>query len=239
VRRVVKLSINLIDTADAYGPEVSERAIAEALYPYPRGLVIATKGGYTRPGRHWVPDGHPAHLKNACEASLRRLKIDRIDLYQFHTPDPKVAIEESIGALSEMRAAGKIRHVGVSNFSVSQVKRARAIVPIVSVQNHYNLGYRQSEPVLDYCERENIGFIPFFPLGFGNLPTAAGPLRPIAARLEATPAQIALTWLFHRSSAMLPIPGTSSIAHLEENERASGIKLSKSDFRTLAQFGSY
>jgi pyridoxine 4-dehydrogenase len=150
-----------------------------------------------------------------------------------------VAIEESIGALSEMRAAGKIRHVGVSNFSVSQVKRARAIVPIVSVQNHYNLGYRQSEPVLDYCERENIGFIPFFPLGFGNLPTAAGPLRPIAARLEATPAQIALTWLFHRSSAMLPIPGTSSIAHLEENERASGIELSKSDFRTLAQFGSY
>ena len=233
IKRAVELGVNLIDTADAYGPEVSENLIAEAIHPYPANLVIATKGGYTRPGPNsWVPNGRPQHLKQACEGSLRRLKLDRIDLYQLHTPDPKVPLEESITALAELRAEGKIRHVGVSNFSAEQVKAARKIVPIVSVQNNYNLAYRESEPVLDYCEAEGIGFIPYFPLGASNL-LRNKRLKEIASRVDATPGQIALAWLLRRSRAMLPIPGTSSVAHLEENTQARAVKLDDTDYRAL------
>jgi len=233
IKRAVELGVNLIDTADAYGPEVSENLIAEALHPYPANLVIATKGGYTRPGPNsWVPNGRPKHLREACEGSLRRLKLDRIDLYQLHTADPKVPLEESIAALAELRAEGKIRHVGVSNFSAEQLKAARAIVPIVSVQNNYNLAHRESEPVLDYCEAEGLGFIPYFPLGASNL-LRNKRLKEIAARIEATPGQIALAWLLKRSRAMLPIPGTSSVAHLEENTQARTVVLNDADYRSL------
>ena len=233
IKRAVELGVNLIDTADAYGPEISENLIAEAIHPYPANLVIATKGGYTRPGPNsWVPNGRPQHLKQACEGSLRRLKLDRIDLYQLHTPDPKVPLEESITALAELRAEGKIRHVGVSNFSAEQVKAARAIVPIVSVQNNYNLAYRESEPVLGYCEAEGIGFVPYFPLGSGNL-LRNKRLNEIASRVDATPGQIALAWLLKRSRAMLPIPGTSSVAHLEENTQARTVALDDADYRAL------
>ena len=235
LRRVVELGINLLDTADAYGPEVSEQIIAEALHPYPPDLLIATKGGYTRPSGQWVPDGRPQHLTNACEASLRRLKLERIDLYQFHTPDPRVPIEDSIGALAELRTSGKVRHVGVSNFSVEQIERARAIVPIVSVQNHYNVAYRSSEPVLKYCERHGLGFIPFYPLGYGRLSLHNRMLRKVARRYGATASQVALAWLLKHSSAMLPIPGTSRIAHLEENARAASLELSDADFRELKE----
>jgi aryl-alcohol dehydrogenase-like predicted oxidoreductase len=235
LRRAVELGINLLDTADAYGPEVSERIIAEALHPYPSNLVIATKGGYTRPSGQWVPDGRPQHLKKACEASLRRLKLERIDLYQFHTPDPRVAIEDSMGALAELRNAGKVRHVGVSNFSVEQIERACAIVPIVSVQNHYNIAYRASEPVLKYCERQGHGFIPFFPLGDGRLSRHNHFLRKVARPYGATASQIALAWLLKHSPAMLPIPGTSRIAHLEENARAASLELSVADFMDLKE----
>lgn len=235
LRRAVELGINLLDTADAYGPEVSERIIAEALHPYPANLVIATKGGYTRPSGQWVPDGRPQHLKKACEASLRRLKLDRIDLYQFHTPDPRVTIEDSMGALAELRNAGKVRHVGVSNFSVEQIERARPIVPIVSVQNHYNIAYRASEPVLKYCERQGLGFIPFFPLGDGRLSRRNDFLRKVARQYGATASQIALAWLLKHSPAMLPIPGTSRIAHLEENARAASLELSVVDFMDLKE----
>jgi pyridoxine 4-dehydrogenase len=233
IQRAIELGVNLIDTADAYGPEVSETLIAEAIHPYPANLVIATKGGYTRPGPNsWVPNGRPKHLKQACEGSLRRLKLDRIDLYQLHTPDPKVPLEESITALAELRAEGKIRHIGASNFSAEQVKTARAIAPIVSVQNNYNLAYRESEPVLDYCEAEGIGFVPYFPLGSGNL-LRNKRLNEIAARVDATPGQIALAWLLKRSRAMLPIPGTSSVAHLEENTQARTVALDDADYRAL------
>lgn len=233
IRRAVELGINLIDTADAYGPEVSENLIAEAIHPYPANLVIATKGGYTRPGPNsWVPNGRPKHLKEACDGSLKRLKLDRIDLYQLHTPDPKVPLEESIAALADLREAGKIRHIGVSNFSADQLKAARAIVPIVSVQNNYNLAYRESEPVLDYCEAEGLGFIPYFPLGSGNL-LRNQRLNEIATRLGATPGQIALAWLLRRSRAMLPIPGTSSLAHLEENTQARAVALEDADYKAL------
>ncbi|MHB8383054.1 MAG: aldo/keto reductase [Candidatus Binataceae bacterium] len=233
LRRVVELEINLIDTADSYGPAVSESIIAEALHPYPAGLVIASKGGYLRTGPNaWIPDGRPDHLRQACEGSLARLRLDRIDLYQLHTPDPKVPLEESIKALAELRSAGKIRHIGVSNFSLEQLQAARAIVPIVSVQNNYNLAYRESEPVLNYCETEGLGFIPYFPLGYGNL-LRNKRLNEIAARVHATPGQIALAWLLRRSRAMLPIPGTSSIAHLEENTQARNLTLDDADYRAL------
>ena len=233
LRRVVELGINLLDTADAYGPEESEQIIAEALHPYPPDLLIATKGGYTRPSGQWVPDGRPQHLTKACEASLRRLKLECIDLYQFHTPDPRVPIEDSIGALAELRTSGKVRHVGVSNFSVEQIERARAIVPIVSVQNHYNVAYRSSEPVLKYCERHGLGFIPFYPLGYGRLSGHNRMLGKVARRYGATASQIALAWLLKHSPAMLPIPGTSRIAHLEENVRAASLELSDADFLEL------
>jgi aryl-alcohol dehydrogenase-like predicted oxidoreductase len=235
LRRAIELGVNLIDTADSYGPEVSEKLIAKALHPYPPGLVIATKGGLLRPGPdRWTPDCRPAHLKEACEGSLRRLKLDRIDLYQLHTNDPRVSLEDSIGALVELRAAGKIRHIGVSNFSVPELKRARAIAPIVSVQNMYNMSDRKSDPVVDRCEAEGLGFLPWFPLAVGNLARGTSRIDAIAKRHHATPSQIALGWLLKRSPVMLPIPGTSSVAHLEENMAAAKVQLSDEDFRTLA-----
>jgi pyridoxine 4-dehydrogenase len=227
LRRVVELGIDLIDTADSYGPEVSENLIAEALNPYSDGLVIATKGGLLRtgPGR-WPSDASPKHLREACEASLRRLKLDRIDLYQLHSPDSKVPFEDSVGALKELRDEGKIRHIGMSNVSVEELERARAIVEVVTVQNRYSLEARHSEDVLDACEEAGIGFIPWFPLATGRLAEPGGPLDRIASEHDATPAQIALAWLLARSPVMLPIPGTSSVEHLEENVAALRIELS-------------
>jgi pyridoxine 4-dehydrogenase len=234
LRRAVSLGVNLIDTADSYGPDVSEQLIAEALHPYPPDLVIATKGGYTRPapGR-WVPDGRPSHLKQACEGSLRRLRLERIDLYQLHTPDDRVPFDDSVGALGELRAAGKIRHIGLSNVSLAQLKRARVIVPIVSVQNLYNLSDRSSEGVLAACERDGLGFIPWYPLGAGSIAKRRGILSKIAAQHNATPSQVALAWLLQHSPVMLPIPGTSSITHLEENMGALELELGTDDVRAL------
>lgn len=234
LRRAVDLGINLIDTADSYGPEVSEELIAEALHPYPDGLVIATKGGLTRTGPgEWPRDGRPQHLREACEGSLRRLKLDRIALYQLHAPDPKVPFEDSVGTLKELRDEGKIRHVGVSNVSVAQLRLARAIVPIVSVQNRFNLEDRSSDDVLEECESESLAFIPWFPLSAGSLAEPGGAAAEIAKSHEATPAQIALAWLLQRSPAMLPIPGTASIDHLEENVAAARIDLSEAEMQTL------
>jgi pyridoxine 4-dehydrogenase len=233
LRRAVELGVNLIDTADSYGPEVSERIIAEALRPYPEDLVIATKGGYTRSGGRWVPNGHPQHLREACEGSLRRLEVDRIDLYQFHTPDPNVPFEDSVWALAELRDEGKIHHVGLSNVGVRELEVAIDIVPIVSVQNRYNLTDRSSEAVLQASEREEVGFIPWYPLATGRLARPGGPLDEIAARHDATPSQVALAWLLGHSPAMLPIPGTSSVAHLEENVAAAGLRLSADEMTTL------
>jgi aryl-alcohol dehydrogenase-like predicted oxidoreductase len=236
LRRAVELDINLIDTADAYGPEVSERLIAEALYPYPDGLVIATKGGLTRSGpNQWHPNGRPDHLRQACEGSLRRLRLQRIELYQLHRVDPNVPLEESVGALIELREEGKIARIGLSNVTVDQLHRARALTPIVSVQNRYNLTDRADETVLDECEREAIAFIPWFPLSTGKLATQKGPLAEMANQHRATPAQIALAWLLHRSRVMLPIPGTASVKHLEENIGAAHIALSAEEVQELAE----
>ncbi|HZY56516.1 MAG TPA: aldo/keto reductase, partial [Rubrobacteraceae bacterium] len=235
LRRALELGINLIDTADAYGPEVNERQIAEALYPYPEDLVIATKGGLTRPGPgKWERDGRPEHLREACESSLLRLRVERIDLYQLHSPDPEVPFEESIGALAELRSEGKIRHVGLSNVSVGQLEQAQQIVPIVSVQNRYSLVERFSEDVVEICEHEGLGFIPWFPLATGRLARPGGPLDEIATRYDATPAQVALAWLLARSPVMLPIPGTSSIEHLEENVAAAAIELDEEEVAKLS-----
>ncbi len=244
LRRALELGINLIDTADSYGPEVSELLIAEALYPYPKDLVIATKGGLLRPGPgQWVPDGSPKHLREALQGSLRRLRLERIDIYQFHRPDPKVPFEVSVGELAKMRAEGKIRHVGLSNVTIDQLAQAQKIVPIVTVQNHYNLANResenmtaaQSEEMIDICARQGIGFIPWFPLATGELARSSGPLDQIAKRHNAKPSQIALAWLLQRSSTMLPIPGTSSVKHLEENVMGATIKLSREEFDALNQ----
>jgi aryl-alcohol dehydrogenase-like predicted oxidoreductase len=230
LRRAVEFGINLIDTADIYGPEVSERLIAKALHPYPEGLVIATKGGLTRPEPdRLVPDGRPEHLREACEGSLRRLGVDRIDLYQFHTPDPNVPFEDSVWALAQLRDEGKVRHVGLSNVGVRELEIAIDIVPVVSVQNRYNLTDRSSEAVLQACEREGVGFIPWFPLATGRLARPGGPLGEIAARHDATPSQVALAWLLGHSPAMLPIPGTSSVAHLEENVAAAALGLTEDE----------
>jgi pyridoxine 4-dehydrogenase len=236
LRRAVELGVNLIDTADSYGPEVSERKIAEALHPYPEDLVIATKGGFTRSGGRWVPNGHPRHLREACEGSLRRLGVDRIDLYQFHTPDPKVPFEDSVWALAELRDEGKIHHVGLSNVGVRELEIAIDIVPIASVQNRYNLTDRYSEAVLQACEREEVGFISWRPLATRRLARSRGLLDEIAGRHDATPSQIALAWLLGHSPAMLPIPGTSSVAHLEENVAAAGLRLSEDEIATLDKF---
>lgn len=225
LQRALALGHNFFDTADSYGPGVSETLIAEALHPYPAELVIGTKGGLTRPSRHrWDEDGRPEHLRQALDGSLKRLRLERIDLYQLHAPDPKVPYAESVGALAELQRAGKIRHLGVSNVDARQLEVARRIAPIVSVQNEYNIGNRESDGVLAACEKAGIAFIPWYPLG------AARALRParvkrVAARLGATPAQVALAWLLARSPVMLPIPGTSSLAHLEENAAAARLRL--------------
>jgi pyridoxine 4-dehydrogenase len=236
LRRVVELGINLIDTADSYGPEVSEQLIAEALHPYPEGLVIATKGGLTRSGPgDWGRDARPERLKDCCEASLRRLRLDRIDLYQLHAPDPKVPLEESLGALRELQQEGKIRHVGVSNVSVDELERSRGLVEVATVQNRYNLSDRDSEDVLEACEPEGIGFIPWFPLATGNLARPGGPLEEVAKAHDATPGQVALAWLLQRSPVMLPIPGTSSIEHLEENVGALEVRLTDDEMKLLEE----
>jgi aryl-alcohol dehydrogenase-like predicted oxidoreductase len=234
LRRAVELGVNLIDTADSYGPNVSEELIAEALHPYPEDLVIATKGGLTRtgPGR-WPADGRPEHLREACEGSLRRLRVDRIDLYQLHRPDPKVPYEESVGAIKELRDEGQVRLVGVSNVSVEQLETAREIVPVASVQNRFNLTDRGSEDVLERCAELGIAFIPWFPLSAGSLADPGGPLDEIARRHEATPSQIAIAWLLARSEVMLPIPGTSTVEHLEQNVAAAGIELSDEEIAEL------
>ena len=236
LRRVVELGIDLIDTADSYGPEVSENLIAETLHPYPEGLVIATKGGLLRTGPgQWPRDGRPEHLKEACEGSLRRLRLERIDVYQLHSPDPRVPWEDSVGAMKDLKDEGKVRHVGISNVSVDELERARSIVEVVTVQNRYNLEDRRSEDVLERCEELGIGFIPWFPLATGDLARSGGPLDRIAGAHDATPAQIALAWLLARSPVMLPIPGTSSVEHLEENLRAASIRLSPEQ---VAEIGS-
>ena len=234
LKRAVELGINLIDTADSYGPHVSERLIGETLHPYPEDLVIATKGGLLRDGPgQWRRDARPEHLREACEGSLKRLKLDRIDLYQLHRIDPRVPAEEPLGALAELREEGKIRHIGLSEVSVEQIQRAQQIVPIVSVQNRYNLTDRDSEDVLNFCEREGMGFIPWFPLATGDLARPAGPLDEIAARHEASPGQVALAWLLWRSPVMLPIPGTSSVEHLVENVAAASLELDEEEFAEL------
>jgi aryl-alcohol dehydrogenase-like predicted oxidoreductase len=232
LRRAVELGVNFIDTADSYGPYVSEELIAEALYPYPDDLVIATKGGLVRPGPGvWDADGRPEHLREACEGSLQRLKLDQIPLYQFHRPDPKVPLEESVGALVDLKDEGKIRHIGVSNFNEEQLHAAMRIVPIVSVQNMFSIAERSSEPVLAVCEIEDIVFIPWRPVDGGTL--ASGPVADIARAHGATPSQVALAWLLDRSTAILPIPGTSSLAHLEENVAAAEIRLTDEEISIL------
>jgi aryl-alcohol dehydrogenase-like predicted oxidoreductase len=234
LRRAVELEVDLIDTADSYGPAVSEELIAEALHPYPRGLVVATKGGLERQGPgQWSRNGRPEHLREACEASLRRLRVDRIDLYQLHAPDEDVPYEDSVGALAELQAEGKIRHIGVSNVSVAQLEQAREIVDVVSVQNRFNLGDRSSAAVLEACERHGIGFVPWFPLAAGELAEPGGVVDEIAERREATPGQVAIAWLLAHSPVMLPIPGTSSVAHLEQNVSAASLVLTDEDLRRL------
>jgi pyridoxine 4-dehydrogenase len=234
LRRAVELGVDFLDTADAYGPEVVERGISSALHPYPENLVVATKGGYTRqgPGR-WRTNGSPKHLREACEGSLRRLKLDRIDLYQLHRPDSRVPFDRSIESLARLREEGKIRHVGLSNVTAEQLERAREIVPVASVQNRYNLNNRRSEAVLRACEGEGIAFIPWLPLATGRLARPGGVLDEIRARHDATFAQVALAWLLAKSPVMLPIPGTSSVAHLEENVVAAALRLSDEEVRTL------
>ena len=239
LRRAVELGINLIDTADSYGPIVSECLIAEALHPYPADLLIATKAGFQRPGPNkWVEDGRPKHLRSAVEGSLHRLHLPRIDLLQLHRIDPKVAMEDQIGALVELQREGKIRHIGLSEVSVKQIEAVRRITPIVSVQNRYNLVDRNSEDVLEYCTRENIGFIPWFPLATGELAKHDGPLTRAAKRLKAQPSQVALAWLLRKSPVMLPIPGTSKVKHLEENTAAALIELDDSTMKELDHLGA-
>lgn len=234
LRRAVELGVNFIDTADSYGPGVSEEIIAEALHPYPKDLVIATKAGFDRPGPgKWVENGRPEHLKSACEGSLRRLRLSSIDLFQLHRIDPKVPAEDQLGALKDLQTQGKIKHIGLSEVSVGQIEQARKVVPIVSVQNRYSLTDRGSEDVLEYCERAEIGFIPWFPLGAGKLSRVEGAIAQVAERLKATPSQVALAWLLARSPVMLPIPGTSSVEHLEENIAAADLKIDRETMREL------
>jgi aryl-alcohol dehydrogenase-like predicted oxidoreductase len=236
LRRAVELGVTLIDTADSYGPRVSEELIARALHPYPAGLVIATKGGFERSGpNRWETNGRPAHLREACEGSLRRLKLDRIDLYQLHRLDPKVPAADSLGELARLQQEGKIRHIGLSEVGVDEIAHARTVVEVVSVQNRYNLAERGAEDALDYCEREGIGFLPWFPLLTGKLAEPGGPVAAAAARLNATPAQVALAWLLKRSPVMLPIPGTSSVDHLDENVAAAAIRLTDEQFAEISK----
>lgn len=230
--RALELGVDFIDTADSYGPDVSELLIAEALHPYPPHLTIATKGGLLRPGPDdWTRNGHPDHLRKACEGSLKKLRLERIDLYQLHAPDPKVPLEDSLGALTDLQQEGKIRHIGVSNFDVPQLERASKITPIATVQNRYNLADRNSEAVLRWCEAHGVGFIPWRPLATDGL--EEGPLGEIADKHGATPRQIALAWLLHHSEVILPIPGTGSLAHLESNMAAGTIRLSSEECQQL------
>jgi pyridoxine 4-dehydrogenase len=232
LRRAVELGVNFIDTADSYGPHVSEELIAEALFPYPDDLVIATKAGFARPGpNRWEPDGRPEHIREAIEGSLRRLRLERIDLYQVHTPDRTVPYAETVGAFRDLQQAGLVRSVGVSNVSVEQLGIARGIVEVVSVQNRYNLTDRASEPVLDACAREGLGFIPWYPLATGKL--AGEAIERVAERRALTPTQVGLAWLLHHARVMLPIPGTSKVAHLEENIAAAEAELTDEDIREL------
>lgn len=237
LRRAVELGINFIDTADSYGPEVSEQLIGETLSPYESGVVIATKGGLTRQGPdQWLPVGRPEYLRQCVEMSLRRLRLERIDLYQLHRIDAKVPLEEQLGVLKDMQTEGKIRHFGLSEVSVEEIKKASAILPITTVQNLYNLANRKAEDVLNYCEQNNIGFIPWFPVDSGKLARAGGPLDEASKHHNnASVAQLALAWLLKRSPVMLPIPGTSSVAHLEENTQASEIQLSEEEFNSLTK----
>jgi aryl-alcohol dehydrogenase-like predicted oxidoreductase len=233
LRRALELGVNFIDTADSYGPEVSERLIAEALYPYPEDLVIATKGGQIRPGPGmWEPDGRPEHLRAACEGSLRRLRLNTIDLYQFHRPDPKVPFDESLGAIINLRNEGKIKAIGVSNVTMDHLELAIQMTEIVSVQNRYNVGDRQSEDVLDFCTQLGIAFLPWAPVGRGQIDTPQ--VLELARRKGVTPSQLALAWLLHRSPVMLPIPGTSKVNHLEENIAAAAIKLDRTEAQAIA-----
>jgi aryl-alcohol dehydrogenase-like predicted oxidoreductase len=234
LRNAIELDVNFIDTADSYGPNVSEELIAEALFPYPKGLVIATKGGWNRPGpNQWTHDASPAHLREALEGSLRRLRLDRIDVYQLHAPDPAISFDASVETLAQLRAEGKIRLVGLSNVTREHIERARKIVPIVSVQNRYSFADREWDYVVDYCESNGIAFIPWFPLGGGK---AAGDLlKEIAQKHQASPQQVALAWLLRRSRIMLPIPGTSSVEHLVENVAAASLQLTSEEYERLAE----
>jgi aryl-alcohol dehydrogenase-like predicted oxidoreductase len=236
LQRAVELGVDFIDTADSYGPAVSERLIGEALAPYAKGTVIATKAGLTRQGENkWLPVGRPEYLTQQVEMSLRWLRLERLDLWQLHRIDAKVPVEESLGAIKKLQQAGKIRFVGLSEVSVEQIEQARKVVDIVSVQNEYNIGNRKSEQVLEYCEREGIAFIPWFPVAAGKLAAPGGKLDEIAKKHDATVSQLSLAWLLHRSPVMLPIPGTSSIAHLEENLKASDVVLSEDEMAELEE----
>lgn len=238
LKRALELGVNFIDTADSYGPYVSEDLIAEALFPYADGLVIATKGGLTRQGPdQWLPVGRPEYLRQCVEMSLRRLKTETIDLYQLHRIDPKVPAEESIGELKKMQTEGKIRHIGLSEVSVEELEHAQTIVDVVSVQNLYNLSERKSETLLDYCTEKSIGFIPWFPVAGGDLVKPGGALDEASKARGATVAQLALAWLLKRSPVMLPIPGTSSVAHLEENVAAASLSLTDDEFASLSALG--
>jgi pyridoxine 4-dehydrogenase len=238
LRRAVDLGVNLLDTADVWGPGVSEDLIAQALYPYPQDLVIATKGGVVGlgPGQR-MPDGRPEHLRTALEVSLQRLRLERIDLYLLHRPDPNVPFEESVGMLADLQRAGKIRYIGVSNVTTEQLARARRVVPIAAVENRYNLADRGSEEVVEVCARDGVAFLPYGPLATGELARPEGPLSQIVRRHDATGAQIALAWLLQRSPVMLPIPGTSSVRHLDENVAAAGIRLTQDEFEQLSANG--
>jgi aryl-alcohol dehydrogenase-like predicted oxidoreductase len=234
LRRAVELGINFIDTADSYGPEVSERLIAEALHPYPTGLVIATKAGLVRPGPdQWTPNGQPAYLRKRCEGSLTRLRLERIDLFQLHRIDPKIPLEDQLGALKDLQTEGKIKHIGLSEVSVAEIEKARKIVPIVSVQNLYSVANRSAEDVVEYCERESLGFIPWFPLAAGELTAPGGILDRTAEEFSLTMSQLALVWLLWRSPVVLPIPGTSRVSHLEENIAAATITLDENRLQAL------
>jgi pyridoxine 4-dehydrogenase len=242
LRRAVELGVNFIDTADAYGPDVNELLIAEALHPYPAGLVIATKGGHTRPGPNkWVPNGRPEYLTKCVEGSLKRLKLERIDLYQLHRIDRNVPVEESLGALKKMQDAGKIRHVGLSEVTTKEIEQSKKVLPIVSVQNQYNIADRKSEDVLAYCEKEKLGFIPWAPIGGGrsSLAKPGNPLEAEAKSHSASAVQLALAWLLQRSPVMLPIPGTSSLAHLEENMASAKIQLTAEEWKKVEELASH
>ncbi len=236
LKRAVELDVNFIDTADSYGPYVSEEIIAEALHPYPKGLVIATKAGLVRTGpNQWLPVGRPEYLQQEVEMSLRRLKVERIDLWQLHRIDPKVPVEESLAPIKKLQQQGKILHVGLSEVKPHEIDQARKVIEIVSVQNQYNLGDRQHEDVVDYCTKHNLGFIPWFPVAAGKLARPGGPLDAVAKKHHATTAQLSLAWLLHRSPVMLPIPGTSSVKHLEENVAAASLKLDDAEWKAIEE----